>query len=84
MAISIQRAANRIKDGLINDPDGQYTGDMLQPEDADELDALCYYVARGVLAEIVDHAEIEAGILVEDQDQNVIGETRQTPEGQIE
>lgn len=84
MAIDIQRTANRIKDGLIQDPDGQYTGDMLQPEDADELDAFCYYIARGVLEELTDHAEISAGIEVEDAQQNPIGNTRQSDPGQIE
>ena len=59
MAIDIQRTADRIKDGLIQDPDDQYTDDMLQPEDADELDAFCYYIARGVLEELTDHAELD-------------------------
>ena len=84
MAVDFQRLRDQMVTYLTADPDEKYTGDMVQPEDSDELEAWAHYMARAILEELTDHAEISAGIEVEDAQQEEIGTTRQSDPGQIE
>ena len=58
MAMDFERLTTAAIQGMVQDPDGEYVG-IVKPLDGPELRAFIHYIAKAIVQEITDHAEVD-------------------------